>query len=236
MKVVIASICLEKKGKPDLMLNALRFLADHNYSVCITDGGSSLEFVEKIAAMGHDISVSAKGLRGQMESSLLRAADKGDAVFYCEIDKVEFLTTRLQQAIVKYKQNDLDYAVIGRSKKEFMSFPLAQREIETAENNLISAELNQVGDWVGGPAIMPSSLIKTLQASQLFGTHQNGWGVPWYLLGRAKYKNLKIGTIELGCGVHPSAVNEFNPGYRLYQANQILGCFYEGIGKDYDWQ
>lgn len=37
-------------------------------------------------------------------------------------------------------------------------------------------------------------------------------------------------------GVEPDARSEFNPGYRFYQANSILGSFYEGAGVDYDWR
>ena len=60
--------------------------------------------------------------------------------------------------------------------------------------------------------------------------------MPWFLLGRALAAGQADRTINAGSGVHPSAAEEFNPGYRLYQANAILGEFYEGARIPYDWR
>jgi len=231
----VATICHEYKGNPELMLGSLDWLGTNGYKVFVTDGGSSHGFISKIEKMGHHVLRSERGLRGQMESSLLAAGKGAGHVVYCEIDKYEFLTTRLERTLHLYRESAIEYAVIGRGQQEFMSFPPQQREIETAQNNLIGHELALNGDWVGGPAVMPASHTKALQDSRFFGQVRYGWGVPWYLLARAFANRLKIGVISTGCGVHETARYEFNPGYRLYQANHILGCFYEGLGKHYDW-
>ena len=126
--------------------------------------------------------------------------------------------------------------MVGRTKAIFDRFPLAQRTMEIAESTLIGHLLGRPGDWVGGPAVMPAVHVATLADSSLYGTDRHGWGVPWYLLGRAHREHLTIGIIKTGCGPLASNVDEFNPGYRLLQANSILGCFHEGAGVDYDWQ
>ena len=54
------------------------------------------------------------------------------------------------------------------------------------------------------------------------------------MLGRAWKNGLKVGLIKTAPGVEPSARREFNPGYRFYQADSILGSFYEGAGVAYD--
>ncbi len=68
------------------------------------------------------------------------------------------------------------------------------------------------------------------------GIDRHGWGVPWFVLGRAWKNGLKVGLIKTAPGVEPSARSEFNPGYRFYQADSILGSFYEGAGVAYDWR
>jgi hypothetical protein len=234
-KIVIATACLESKGDPELMLAALECLSRKGYDVCVTDGGSSPAFREQIAAMGHDLRISRNGLRGQLESSLIRAGEKGTHVMYCECDKLEFLETRLEETLDRYWHSEFDYAPIGRDAQAYGSFPFVQQSIEACQNRLMSHELQIQGDWVAGPAIMPAAHTLQLHFSRWYGTAQHGWGIPWYLLARAHRENLKIGVIDTACGVHGTATDEFIPSYRLSQANQMLGCFYEGLGKHYDW-
>jgi hypothetical protein len=231
----VATFCHEYKGNRDLMLESLAWLSTNHYKVIVADGGSSTQFLSEIESMGHSLLRTSNGLRDQKEISLLGASQVADHVIYCEVDKYEYFTTRLQETMRRYKESTLDYAVVARDRSEFESFPVVQREIEAAENNIIGHELGLAGDYVYGPVIMPASHVVKLRESMFYGQPCNGWGVTWYLLGRALADGLSIGTISSGCAVQREDRNEFNPGHRLYQANHILGCFYEGLGKQYDW-
>lgn len=231
----VATFCHEFKGNRDLMLDSLAWLSTHGYKVAVADGGSSPQFLSEIEKMGHKLLRTSNGVRDQKEISLLAASEAADHVFYCEVDKYDFFTTRLEETLRRYRESTIDYAVIAREPSEFESFPVVQREIEAAENNIIGHELGIAGDYVYGPAIIPSSHVGKLRDSMFYGQTVNGWGVTWYLLARALTDGLTIGTIATGCAVPRQDRNEFNPGHRLYQANHILGCLYEGLGKQYDW-
>lgn len=236
MHVTVATIALEGRGSSDLMLATLASLTEQGFRACVGDGGSSPAFVRKIQEMGHDVQQPGRGLRGQMEAAFTGAAEHGTHVFYLESDKLEFAQTQLGRTLDRYRARRLDHATIGRNRDRFDTFPFAQRQIERAESALIGDVLSIRGDWVAGPVILPSSHVANLSSSRFSGTDQHGWGVPWFLLGRAWADGKRVGLINTGCGVHPSAAEEFNPGYRLYQATSILGGFYEGAGIPYDWR
>jgi hypothetical protein len=236
MQLSVATICLESASRAEAMLSSYRALAQQGLPTVAGDGGSSPQFVREIRRLGHRVVQAGRGLRGQMEAALEGAAELGSHVLYVESDKPDFIATQIQPTVARYRRRGLDYAVVGRTKAIFDRFPLAQRTMEIAESTLIGHVLGRPGDWVGGPAVMPAVHVATLADSSLYGTDRHGWGVPWYLLGRAHREHLTIGIIKTGCGPLASNVDEFNPGYRLLQANSILGCFHEGAGVDYDWQ
>ncbi|HEU4999449.1 MAG TPA: hypothetical protein VFT68_10925 [Lapillicoccus sp.] len=236
MRVTVATITLERGDNAGGMLRAMQSLADQGYAACVGDGGSSAEFVERLEAMGHHVEQPGRHLRGQMESAFRAAAERGTHVFYFESDKVEFVETRLPATLRRYRSRRLDFATIGRPRREWYTFPGPQVEIERAQSTLIGGMVGIPGDWVAGPALMPSAHVATLAESRWDGTDRHGWGVPWFLLGRAWRNGLAVGLIRTAPGVDPSARNEFNPGYRFYQADSILGSFYEGAGVDYDWR
>lgn len=236
MQLSVATICLESRSRAEAMLTSYRALAEQGLPTVAGDGGSSHEFVREVRRLGHRVVQPGRGLRGQMEAALEGAAELGSHVLYVESDKPEFIATQIQPTVARYRRRDLDYAVVGRTKAIFDRFPLAQRTMEIAESTLIGDVLGRPGDWVGGPAVMPGEHVVTLARSSFYGTERYGWGVPWYLLGRAHREGMTIGIIKTGCGPLQVNVDEFNPGYRLLQANAILGCFHDGAGVDYDWQ
>jgi hypothetical protein len=236
MQVTVATITLERGDNAGPMLRAMESLAAQGYAACVGDGGSSPDFVDRLRAMGHHVEQPGRHLRGQMESAFRAAAERGTHVFYFESDKVQFVETRLGSTIRQYRSRGLDFATIGRTRKDWYTFPAAQVEIERAQSTLIGGMLGIPGDWVAGPVLLRSDHVATLADSRWDGTSRHGWGVPWYLLGRAWRDGLKVGLIRTAPGVEPSARHEFNPGYRFYQANSILGSFYEGAGVDYDWR
>ncbi len=236
MRVAVATIALERRGSGDLMLAALAELADQGFRACVGDGGSSDEFVAAVRAMGHDVRQPGRGIRGQIEAALEGARDRGSHVLYVESDKLEFVRSALQPTIDEYVARDLEYAAVGRGPADLVSFPRPQVEIERAENALIGGVLGIEGDFVAGPALMPASHVARLTESAFYGTDQHGWGTNWFLLGRAWATGLRVGVIDTAPGVHPDARDEFNPGYRLYQAYAILGGFYDGAGIAYDWR
>jgi hypothetical protein len=236
MRVAIATIALERRGSGRLMLTALAELANQGYRVFVGDGGSSDEFVAGVREMGHEVRQPGRGIRGQIETALEAARDAGTHVLYVESDKLEFVRDRLAKTIDEYVERELDYAVVGRAPADLASFPVPQIEIERAENALMGAVLGIDGDFVAGPALMPSGHVARLRESRFYGTDQNGWGTNWFLLGRAWSTGLRVGVINTAPGVHASARDEFNPGYRLYQAYAILGGFYDGAGIPYDWR
>jgi hypothetical protein len=234
--VTVATIALERGDNVGRMLATLESLAEQQMYACVGDGGSSPGFVARLRDMGHHVEQPGRGLRGQMEAAFRAAAERGTHVLYFESDKVEFARTRVAATIRQYRTRGLDYAVAGRTQRLWATFPLPQLEIERAQCALMGAVLGTPGDWIGGPAVLPSSHVATLSESRFEGTDQHGWGVPWFLLGRAWATGLRVGIVRTATGVDPSARDEFNPGYRLYQANSILGCFYEGAGIAYDWR
>jgi hypothetical protein len=235
VQVTVATICREASGQSATMLETLGQIASSGLLACVADSGSSEAFLGKICAMGHKVISTENGLRGQMEAAFEHAARHGTHVLYFESDKLQFAQSALLPTIERYRRRRLQYAVAGRTKDHLDTFPLAQRVIEVAESHLMSATLGRAGDWIAGPALMPSEHVRTLQDSSGYGTSEHGWGVPWYLLGRAWRDGLSIGIINTATAVSPHAVDEFNPGYRLHQANSILGSFYEGAGIPYDW-
>jgi hypothetical protein len=236
MRVTVATICREASGNAPTMLATLQHLSSLGLSACVADRGSSPAFIERITAMGHDVIATDNGLRGQMEAAFERAAASGSHVLYFESDKYQFATDAAVATIERYRRRGLQYAVAGRTRRRFDTFPLAQRVIEQAQSRLMSATLGIAGDWIGGPAVLPSGHVETLRESRFYGTSEHGWGVPWYLLGRAWRDGLRLGIINTATEVAPFARDEFNPGYRLSQAYSILGCFYEGAGIDFDWK
>ena len=236
MDVTVATIALARGDDAERMLAAMANLAEQGWYACVGDGGSSPEFVDRLRAMGHHVEQPGRGLRGQMEAAFEAAAERGTHVLYLESDKVNFARTRVRVTIRQYRARGLDYAVAGRTRRLWETFPLPQLEIERAQCALMGEVLGTAGDWIGGPALLPSSHVATLAESRFYGSDQHGWGVPWFLLGRAWANGLRVGIVKTATGVDPSARNEFNPGYRLYQANSILGCFYEGAGITYDWR
>jgi hypothetical protein len=236
MQVTVATITRERGDNAAPMLRAMRSLADQGYSACVGDGGSSAEFVERLEGMGHHVEQPGRHLRGQMESAFRAAAERGTHVFYFESDKVRFVETRLPATIRQYRSRALDFATVGRTRRDWYSFPGPQVEIERAQSTLIGGMVGIHGDWVAGPCLMPSAHVAVLAESRWDGTDRHGWGVPWFVLGRAWKNGLKVGLIKTAPGVEPDARSEFNPGYRFYQANSILGSFYEGAGIEYDWR
>jgi hypothetical protein len=235
VQVTVATICREVGGHAHTMLAALRQVSSHGLRACVADRDSSEDFVRQIEAMGHEVVRTHNGLRGQMEAAFEHAAARGSHVLYFESDKLQFAESGLLPTIERYRRRHLEYAVAGRTKPRLDTFPLAQRAIEIAQSHLMSATLGEPGDWIAGPALMPAEHVRTLRDSCLYGSSEHGWGVPWYLLGRAWHDGLNIGIIKTASGVSPHAKTEFNPGYRLHQANSILGSFYEGAGIPYDW-
>jgi hypothetical protein len=236
MQVTVATITLERGDNAAPMLRAMASLADQGYSACVGDGGSSPVFVDRLRAMGHHVEQPGRHLRGQMETAFRAAAERGTHVFYFESDKVAFIENRLAATIRQYRSRGLDFATIGRTRRDWYTFPAPQVEIERAQSTLIGGMVGIHGDWVAGPALMPSAHVATLAESRWDGTDRHGWGVPWFVLGRAWKNGLKVGLIKTAPGVEPSARREFNPGYRFYQADSILGSFYEGAGVAYDWR
>lgn len=236
MRVTAASISREASGDAATMLATLEHLARLGLSACVADRGSSSAFLRRITAIGHEVISTDNGLRGQMEAAFEAAAKRGSHVLYMESDKLRFATEAARSTIARYRRRGLDYAVVGRTRRVFETYPLAQRAIEQAQSTLISATLGIAGDWVAGPALMPSDHIATLRDSRFYGTSDNGWSVPWYLLGRAWRDGLRVGLVNTTVEVAPLVPDEFNPGYRLTQAYSILGGFYEGAGIDYDWR
>ncbi len=235
MHVSVATIAREASGGAARMLDALRQVSASGLQASVGVSDSSEEFIAEIAQMGHEVISCENGLRGQMEAAFEHAGARGSHVLYFESDKLEFAQTRIVPTIQLYRRRRIDYAVAGRTKRVLHTFPLAQRAIEVAQSQLMAATLGAMGDWIAGPALMPAQHVHTLRDSALYGSDQNGWGVPWYLLGRAWRQGLTIGIIHTATGVTLAAKDEFNPGYRLHQANSILGCFYEGAGIPYDW-
>ena len=235
MQVTVATICCEASGRAGTMLEALSQVASSGLLACVADRDSSEDFLHRIRAMGHKVIRAENGLRGQMEAAFEHAARHGTHVLYFESDKLQFAESGLLPTIERYRRRRLQYAVAGRTKGRLDTFPLAQRVIEVAQSHLMAATLGRPGDWIAGPAMMPSEHVRTLRESSLYGTSAHGWGVPWYLLGRAWRDGLSFGIINTATAVSPDAVDEFNPGYRLHQANSILGSFYEGAGILYDW-
>jgi hypothetical protein len=236
MQVTVATITLQRGDNAAPMLRAMQSLADQGYSACVGDGGSSPEFVERLRVMGHHVEQPGRHLRGQMESAFRAAAERGTHVFYFESDKVAFVENRLTATIRQYRSRGLDFATVGRKRRDWYTFPAPQVEIERAQSTLIGGMVGIPGDWVAGPALMPSDHVAVLAESRWDGTNRHGWGVPWFVLGRAWKNGLKVGLIRTAPGVEPDARSEFNPGYRFYQANSILGSFYEGAGVEYDWR
>ena len=236
MRVTVASISREAGGDAATMLATLQHLADLGLSACVADRDSSSAFRRRITAMGHDVIPTDNGLRGQMEAAFEGAAKKGSHVLYMESDKLLFATEAARATIARYRRRGLDYAVVGRTRRLFETYPLAQRAIERAQSTLISATVGIPGDWVAGPALMPSEHVATLRDSRFYGAAENGWSVPWYLLGRAWRDGLRVGLVNTAIAVAPLVADEFNPGYRLTQAYSILGGFYEGAGIAYDWR
>ena len=236
MQVTVATISLERGDNGAPMLRAMQSLADQGYSACVGDGGSSPEFVERLRAMGHHVEQPGLHLRGQMESAFRAAAERGTHVFYFESDKATFVENRLPATLRQYRSRGLDFATVGRTRRDWYTFPAPQVEIERAQSTLIGGIVGIRGDWVAGPCLMPSAHVAVLAESRWDGTNRHGWGVPWFVLGRAWRNGLKVGLITTAPGVQADARSEFNPGYRFYQANSILGPFYEGAGVDYDWR
>jgi hypothetical protein len=235
VQITVATISREAGGHAHTMLAALRQVSSQGLRACVADRNSSQDFVHQIEAMGHEVVRTHNGLRGQMEAAFEHAAARGSHVLYFESDKLQFAESGLLPTIERYRRRHLEYAVASRTKSRLETFPLAQRVIEIAQSRLMSATLGRPDDWIAGPALMPAAHVATLRDSRLYGSSEHGWGVPWYLLGRAWRDGLKIATIKTASGVAPHARTEFNPGYRLYQANSILGSFYEGAGIPYDW-
>ena len=235
MQLAIATITLEHHGDNDLMMSSLEEMADRGHTVFVGDGGSSAAFTSRITAMGHVVLQPGRRMRGQVEAALEAASESGSHVLYVESDKQEFVHDRLDRTLASYRRRGVEFASCGRNRTAFETFPFEQREIERAESALIGSVLGIRGDWVAGPVIMPAEHVRCLRDSKFYGSDRHGWGVNWFLLGRAWKKGLQVGNIPTAPGVHTSAESEFNPGYRLYQANAILGCFYDGAGIDYDW-
>lgn len=235
MKVTVATISREPSGGADRMMGSLEALAAQGIVACVGDRDSSDAFVDRINGLGHHVIRCANGLRSQMEAAFEQAAGRGSHVLYFESDKLQFAQTAVAATVDSYLQRRLGYAVAGRTPEAFATFPIAQRAIEAAQSELMGATLGAAGDWIGGPALMPSEHVGTLRESRFYGTAEHGWGVPWYLLGRAWRERMAVGIIDTATRVSPHAAEEFNPGYRLFQANSILGSFYEGAGIDYDW-
>jgi len=235
MQVTVASICREASGHSETMLATLEHLSSIGLWAVVADRGSSSAFLRRITALGHEVISTDTGLRGQMEAAFEGAAKKGTHVLYMESDKYRFATEAALSVIARFRRRKLEYAVVGRPRRIFDTYPLVQRSVEQAQNTLISETLGISGDWVAGPTLMPSDHVAALRDSRFYGTPLNGWSVPWYLLGRAWRDGLRIGLMNTAIEVAPLVPDEFNPGYRLTQAYAILGGFYEGAGIDYDW-
>ena len=217
--LTIATITHEGIGDANLQLSALDFLKDRGYRVCVSDGGSSRLFIERLIRMGHEVESTYDGLVSQHIQCLTMASKKADNILYTEPDKLDWFRKGLNKSIRQYFNRNLEFALISRNPRQMKTFPIDQQTTEEIANSFLSKWFLQLKsmDFVYGPRIFVSSLARDLIKESL--SNLSGWSIPYYLLGKAYKKRLNISGLFNGVACPRSQRREYDP---LYRADQLL--------------
>lgn len=196
--VSIATITLARNTDEERLLKkSLSALAQLAIPIYLTDGGSSVEFVQFLATLPNVIVLpTQKGLWLQAKSGLEAAAKTTPFVFYTEPDKLALFTHHLARFFqeIEIKENTGVY-LLSRSKKAFESFPPFQQMTETTINKCCAEVIGEDYEYTYGPFLINSKIIEHLKNIE----HNIGWGWRPYAFAAAK---------KLGFDIH-SYVGDF---------------------------
>ncbi len=226
-RLAVATMCLDKKGEPELMLAALGLLSQKGYHAFIADGGSSSEFVVALGKMGHHVEQVQGGLTYQHKNAIQRAAQSSPNVLYMEPDKFDWVKEGLEKSVDEYFSRQLEFAAVCRTPEQIATFPPHQQKWEAKMNEIVEKETGVPGDYVFGPRSFPSDLARHLEEIQ----GDRGWAALMFLVGRAKNLGLSISTIYHAAACPTSQRQEPNEEYRIKQFTDNVNGFYLGLGK-----
>ncbi len=226
--IAIATITSDKCGNIDVIKQGLETL-NKKFDVYVADRNSSEEFLEDIRNMGCKRIIGPnKTLPDQHKQVLLCASENKPYVLYTEPDKVDWFNNGLEKSIEEFFLRELDHGEVSRTPEQMKTFPVPQQMTEGVVNNLLGQITGIQGDYIYGPQISSSEILKTLKSLPKDISYL-GWGTLTYIPIKAKEKGLRIGMIYNANECPISQRNEDNADYRVQQANGNIAGILLGL-------
>lgn len=229
-QIAIATMTLDQCRNRELMERALHSLAEKGYAAYVADGGSSLEFIDAVKKMGHNIEFVPGGLVCQQKNSIFRAAQVSPNILYTEPDKFDWINSGLEQSVDEYFARQLEFAAVSRTPEIMATFPEHQQRTENFANDYISRiVLGKIGgDFIYGPKLFISPLAETLNEES--SNSLKGWQTLMYLVAKAHKRNLKIGQLPYAAKCPMGQRTNDSEEYRIKQMIDNFQGFFIGLG------
>jgi hypothetical protein len=214
----IATISWARNYEEEKVLRtSLKYLASLKIPVCITDGGSSNQFIEFLHSIPNFIVRQAKGLWPQSKLSIASAIESGAKyIFYTEPDKLYFFSNHLKQMLDVIDVEKAGVILASRTLKGFSSFPLFQQMTETAINNCCKEVIKKGMDYCYGPFLFNSDLVPYLNVLD----DDIGWGWRTFLFAVAHRLGFKVKNFE-GDFTCPPDQKQDDEQERIYRMKQL---------------
>ncbi|HEV7349479.1 hypothetical protein [Telluribacter sp.] len=220
-EVSLATISWARDEPEELLLReALKYLAELDRPVFITDGGSGEEFLQFLAGFPH-FSVfkpEVPGLWNQVKQSMAAARGTDSRfILYTEPDKADFFKSSLPRFIDQAPDQEMVGVVLAsRSPQSFRTFPEFQQKTETTINNCCAEVIGTSTDYTYGPFLFNRDLLPGLD--RLDGSI--GWGWRPYLFGLAHRLGYRVEPLEMELPCPPDQ-REDTSQERLYRMRQL---------------
>lgn len=130
------------KVRGNLAIKTISEIKKRGFSLFISDGGSSEEFLSKISGLGFDIHRQKDlGLSASRRQALTQASLKKNtlAIGLFELEKVSFIKDCFVQSVQPILENEADLVVPKRDEKSFLSYPDYQSLSEKLLNSHLTS-------------------------------------------------------------------------------------------------
>jgi len=191
---IAAPMLIRNKEEAHIVIETISAWSTLSYPIVVVDAGSRQEYIEKIRNLPSiEIYQTNRPFSTQIQLALYKASLLSDTVFFCQSDKLEFAKNTIVSMIDHYKTLPQKSVLIAaRNKKSFSTYPLFQQQQETFLNETVAKFTQKSGDYLTGPKIFPSDVMKYLPHIK----GEIGWGVEIFLTIIAHRLSLPIEFFE----------------------------------------
>lgn len=229
-RIAIATFTLARsKGEEKLIEETIQSLSLLSIPIVISDSGSPLSFIKKVKKIENVILINhnAGTFIEQIISSHKEAAKLSPHIFFLQTDKLDFAKKYAKKMIDEYTNSSKKGMFIAiRGNDTLQKYPHFQRKQEEFLNYFISDYTGIKGDYVAGPKIYPSSIVKYLDQIN----EEIGWGVEAFFYVIAKRLNLSFDFFPIRI-TPPDDIDDAKTSklYRLKILQWELDGFFKGL-------